>query len=352
MSSKIRIALIGIGNCACSLVQGISYYSENDSRNGLWHRVIGNYRVSDLEVVEAFDVDANKIGLDISEAIFSKPNVAKKYIDVSPLNVKVRRGFLYDELPKNLKNSFKIENGEPYDMVDVLKGSKVDVLVNLISSGLEKTSKFYAEVAVKSGCCFINATPSLIASDESMIKKFEEANLVVAGDDLMSQFGGTAFHKGILDFMHSRGIRVVKSYQLDVGGGVETFNTLNEDVKFMKRNMKTKAISIELPYEFETAAGTTDYVDYMQNDRTSYYWIQGEGFLGSSVRFDIYLRTSDGPNAGNILLDVIRAVKVAKDEGYFGAPLDICGYGFKHPPKIVKLKDAYQSFISRYVKEF
>ncbi|MEM3382536.1 MAG: hypothetical protein QXL52_04310 [Nitrososphaerales archaeon] len=350
MSSKIRVALIGIGNCACSLVQGIIYYSENDSKNGLWHKSIGNYRVSDIEIVEAFDIDANKIGLDLSEAIFSKPNVAKKYLDVKPLNVKVRRGFLCDELSTYLKNSFKIDDSEPCDMVSVLKDSKVDVLVNLISSGLDKTSKFYAEVAIKAGCCFINATPSLIASDPNMAKIFEKRNLVVAGDDLMSQFGGTAFHKGILDFMHSRGIRIVKSYQLDVGGGVETYNTLNEDVKFMKRTMKTRAISVELPYEFETVAGTTDYVDYMQNERTSYYWIEGEGFLGSSVKFDIYLRTSDGPNAGNILLDVIRALKVAKDEGNFGAPLDICGYGFKHPPNMVKLRDAYQNFVSKYVK--
>ncbi|MEM2873690.1 MAG: hypothetical protein QXD82_05950 [Nitrososphaerales archaeon] len=350
MSGKIRIALIGIGNCACSLVQGIIYYSENDSRNGLWHRSIGNYRVSDLEVVEAFDIDAKKIGLDLSEAIFSKPNVAKKYFDVNALNVKVKRGFLYDDLSHNLRNSFDVKNDEPCDMIDALKESKVDVLVNLISSGLDKTSKFYAEVAIKSGCCFINATPSLIASDEGIVKSFKEKNLVVVGDDLMSQFGGTAFHKGILDFMHNRGIRIMKSYQLDVGGGVETFNTLNEDVKFIKRNMKTKAISIELPYEFETVAGTTDYVDYLQNDRTSYYWIQGEGFLGSSIKFDIYLRSSDGPNAGNILLDVIRAVKVAKDEGEFGAPLDICGYGFKHPPKIVKLRDAYENFVSKYIR--
>lgn len=350
MSGKIRIALIGIGNCACSLVQGIIYYSENDSRNGLWHRLIGNYRVSDLEIVEAFDIDAKKIGLDLSEAIFSKPNVAKKYFDVNALNVKVKRGFLYDDLSYHLRNSFDVKNDEPCDMIDALKESRVDVLVNLISSGLDKTSKFYAEVAIRSGCCFINATPSLVASDESMVKNFKEENLVVVGDDLMSQFGGTAFHKGILDFMHNRGIRIMKSYQLDVGGGTETFNTLNEDVKFIKRNIKTKAISIELPYEFETVAGTTDYVDYLQNDRTSYYWIQGEGFLGSSVRFDIYLRSSDGPNAGNILLDVIRAVKVAKDEGEFGAPLDICGYGFKHPPKIIKLRDAYENFVSKYIR--
>jgi len=350
MSGKIRIALIGIGNCACSLVQGIIYYGEDDSRNGLWHRLVGKYRVSDLEVVEAFDIDAKKIGLDLSEAIFSKPNVAKKYFDLSSLDVKVERGILHDDLSHHLTNSFDVKNGEPYYMIDRLKKSKVDVLVNLISSGLDKTSKSYSEVAIESGCCFINATPSLIACDENIVKSFKEKNLVVVGDDLMSQFGGTAFHKGILDFMHNRGIKIIKSYQLDVGGGTETLNTLNEDVKFIKRNMKTKAISIELPYDFETVAGTTDYVDYMQNDRTSYYWIQGESFLSSSVRFDIYLRTSDGPNAGNILLDVIRAVKAAKDEGDFGAPLDICGYGFKHVPKTIKLKDAYQNFTSKYIK--
>ncbi|MGQ9718699.1 MAG: inositol-3-phosphate synthase [Nitrososphaerales archaeon] len=350
MSGRIRIALIGVGNIACSLVQGMGYYGEDDSRMGLWHRSVGGYKVGDLEVVEAFDIDDRKVGLDLSEAIFSKPNVARRYFDVGPLGVKVKRGFLHDELSHHLRSSLDIRDEDPSDMVGALRSSRADVLVNLISSGLDRTSKAYAEIAQKSGCCFVNATPSLIASDEQFANRFREADLVVAGDDLMSQFGGTAFHKGILDFMHERGIRIMKSYQLDVGGGNETLNTLDEDVKFTKRRMKTKAISTELPYEFETVAGTTDYVDYMLNDRTSYYWIQGESFLASPIKVDIYLRTSDGPNAGNVLLDVVRAVKAAKDKKSFGAPLEICGYGFKHTSKNVGLRDAYRDFALKYVK--
>ncbi|MCP8303925.1 MAG: L-myo-inositol-1-phosphate synthase [archaeon] len=349
MSDKIKVALIGVGNSACTLTQGMGYYSEDDSRNGLWHKVVGGYRVKDLELVGAFDVDSKKIGLDLSEAIFSKPNVAEKYLDLKPLNVEVKRGILYDEFPHHLKNSLDVDAGEPDDIVDALKSSKADVLVNLILSGLDRTSKAYAEIAIESKCCFINATPSPIASDKAFVEEFKEADLVVAGDDLMSQFGGTAFHKGVLDFMHGRGIKITRSYQLDVGGGTETLNTLDEDIKFMKREMKTRAISMELPYEFETVTGTTDYVDYMRNKRTSYYWIQGDGFLGSPIMVDIYLRTSDGPNAGNILLDVIRAVKVAKDRGEFGAPSEICGYGFKNTLKPVKLKDAHQNFSLRYI---
>lgn len=198
MDDKVRIALIGIGNCACSLVQGISYYGEDDSRDGLWHRLVGGYKVSDLEIVEGFDINAKKIGLDLSEAIFSKPNVAKKYFNVEPSNVKIKKGFLYDELSNHLRNSFDVKNGEPYDIINRLKNSKVDVLVNLISSGLDKTSKSYAEVAIKAGCCFINATPSLIASDEIFLGKFKEDNLVVIGDDLMSQFGGRLFIRASL----------------------------------------------------------------------------------------------------------------------------------------------------------
>ncbi|NWG08699.1 MAG: L-myo-inositol-1-phosphate synthase [Nitrososphaerales archaeon] len=350
MSGRIRIALIGVGNSACSLVQGIGYYGEDDSRMGLWHKSVGGYRVSDVKVVEAFDIDGRKVGLDLSEAIFSKPNVARRHFDVDTIGVKVKRGFLYDELSHHLRGSFDIRDEDPSEMVSALRSSRADILVNLISSGLDRTSKAYAEIAIKSGCCFVNATPSLIASDEHFVKRFKEANLVVVGDDLMSQFGGTAFHKGILDFMHSRGIKITKSYQLDVGGGNETLNTLDEGVKFTKRGMKTKAISIELPYEFETVAGTTDYVDYMLNDRTSYYWIQGESFLASPIKVDIYLRTSDGPNAGNVLLDIIRAVKATKDKRSFGAPLEICGYGFKHTSKSVGLRDAYRDFALKYVK--
>lgn len=350
MPGRIRIALVGVGNSACALVQGMDYYGEDDSRKGLWHTVIGGYRVSDLEVVEAFDIDVKKIDMDVSEAIFFEPNVAPKYLEPKPFNVAVRKGILKDDLTFHLGNTIRVDNREARDLVDILRSNKVDVMVNLISSGLDHSSEAYADIALEAGCCFVNATTTSMASNENMCGRFLKYSLVIVGDDLMSQFGGTIFHKGILNFMHKRGTRIERSYQLDVGGGMETLNTVNERLKLLKRDMKTKAIAIELPYDFETVAGTTDYVDFMNNNRTSYFWIEGEGFLGSQISVDVYLRTVDGPNAGNVLLDTIRAVKVAKDSGDFGAPLEICNYAFKKPPDFIKLEDIYERFYSKYGK--
>jgi len=173
---------------------------------------------------------------------------------------------------------------------------------------------------------------------------------VVAGDDLLSQLGGTALHKGLLSFLSRRGIRVEKSYQLDVGGGTETLNTIDEHVKNAKRSDQKGAISVEVPYEFQTVAGTTDYVEYMGNRRSSYLWIVSEGFLGSEFKIDICLKTDDGANAGNILLDLIRAVKAARDRGLLGAHEAICSYGFKRPPSQLRLEDAYRRFREEFLE--
>ncbi|MFQ6135129.1 MAG: L-myo-inositol-1-phosphate synthase, partial [Nitrososphaerales archaeon] len=215
---------------------------------------------------------------------------------------------------------------------------------------LNKTSRAYAEAALQAGCSFINCTPSPIAGDPGLVSAFEDEELLVVGDDLMSQFGGTVFHKGVLEFMVGRGVKAVKSYQLDVGGGAETLNTIDEKNKAVKRDVKTSAIAVEVPYEMEIVTGTTEYVDYMGNDRTSYYWISGEGFLGSQIRVDIYLRSSDGPNAANILLDTVRSVQVSKERGRYGAPNEICAYGFKRPPTLIRLDEAYRRFSETYLQ--
>jgi myo-inositol-1-phosphate synthase len=234
-------------------------------------------------------------------------------------------------------------------IADSLKNKKADILLNLISSGNDTASKEYAEAAVSGGCSFVNTTPTKLVNDSKIVAKYSDAGAIIAGDDLMSQFGGTAFHRGILDIMNSRGIRVKKSYQLDVGGGMETLNTLGEDLRAVKRNVKTEAIALEVPYSIESVAGTTDYVDFMGNSRTSYYWIEGEQFLGSSVRFDIYLKTTDGPNGASVLVDIIRATKAAKDKGQNGLENTICAFGFKNPPKKQKLSQAYGEFRQKYV---
>ncbi|MCX8191363.1 MAG: hypothetical protein N3F06_00975, partial [Nitrososphaerales archaeon] len=279
MAEKIRVAIAGVGNCAGALCQGLQYYSGDETLPGLWHRVVGGFRVSDIEIVEAFDIDSNKLGLDLAEAIFTPPNTIPKYINVKKTGVKVRRGILLDRLSTYLNQMVTSSSSDIEDITKALAESRVDIFVNLISSGMDKSSYAYAEAALRAGCCFINCTPSPIVCNEELVKRFEQSRLVVIGDDLMSQFGGTIFHKGILSFMHKRGVKILKSYQLDVGGGLETLNTIDEDVKAIKRTLKTEAIVSEVPYKFKSVAGTTDYVDYLGNNRVSYFWIEGKGFL-------------------------------------------------------------------------
>ena len=337
----IRVALIGIGNVASTFVQSV--YSRN--LKGIWHEKIGGFRKGDLEIVSAFDVDRRKIGKDLNEAIFSSPNVSSKYADIRKTGVIVQPGVLLDDLPKHLA-----DQATGTEDLELLKKEEPDIALNLIPSGMQDTSMEYAAAAVRAKCSFVNATPARIATDPSVKRKFSASKLVLAGDDLMSQFGGTAFHKGILDFMNSRGLRIEKSYQLDVGGGNETLNTINEDVRTNKREIKTETIAEEVPYKFKTMAGTTDYVDYMGNDRTSYFWIGAKSFFDSDVKIDVYLRTNDGANAGNILLDIVRAVAKSRETHHYGVQKEICDYGFKKLAKPVLLHNAHEAFLEKYSK--
>jgi myo-inositol-1-phosphate synthase len=339
---RIKIALIGIGNVASAFVQAC----RQGRVGGVWHKRVGGYSPQDIEIVAAFDVDKRKIGRELSEAVFSPPNVGPRFVPIKKTKVIVKRGFLCDASPKYLED--KIDSTD--SIVNDLKDSAAEIALNLIPSGMPKTSIAYANDCLKSGVSFVNTTPALVAVNTDIQKKFRTKKLVIAGDDLMSQFGGTAFHKGILDFINSRGIRVEKSYQLDVGGGNETLNTISEDVKIEKRGIKTEAIAAEIPYKFATVAGTTDYVDYMANNRTSYFWLAAKGAFGSDIGIDVYLRTNDGANAVNVLLDVVRAVSYAQKHKQFGSPKEINEYGFKKLAKPVLLRTAHSEFYKRYAK--
>ncbi|GBC75128.1 Inositol-3-phosphate synthase [archaeon HR06] len=198
-------------------------------------------------------------------------------------------------------------------------------------------------------CSFINTTPSFIAKDFNLNQEYERAKLCLIGDDLMSQLGGTAFHRGLISFLNKRGIKVINSYQLDVGGGSETLNTMDEEIRMKKKKIKANSILKELNYGINLVTGTTEYVEFMGNNRTSYFWIEGRGYLGSSIKIDIYLKSNDSENAGNILLDVIRATKRAKDMGLYGAVKEICAYGFKDPPFPLTLEEAYNLFSLKFL---
>lgn len=340
--AKIRVAIIGIGNVASALVQGI--YAKK--LPGLWHAKVGGHTFNDIEVVAAYDVDNRKTGVPLSEALFKEPNVGARFIDLKQTRISVQSGILKDPPPANIAANVVSEDS----ILESLKRIKPDIALNLIPSGLPKTSLAYASQCLQAGVSFVNCTPSVVAQKSEIQRKFRNARLVVAGDDLMSQFGGTAFHKGILDFINSRGIKIEKSYQLDVGGGNETLNTISEDVKMEKRDIKTESISAEVPYKFATVAGTTDYVDYMRNNRTSYFWISGKGAFDSEIGIDVYLRTNDGANGLNVLLDVIRAVSYSVKRKWYGSPAEINKYGFKKLAKQVGLHLAHEEFNKKFVK--
>ena len=316
---------------------------------GLWHPTVAGLKPKDLSVVAAFDIDPRKVGLSLSKAAFAPPNVAKRYQNLLRTPVKVSPGVSKGDLAPHLRGT-RIEKSSPDQIAKVLEDSGVDVLVSLISSGSDASSEEYAGAALRAGCAFVNCTPSLVTKNNRLAAGFQKSKLPLIGDDLMSQFGGTVFHKGLLGLMVRRGIRISKSYQLDVGGGSETLNTIDETIKMAKRNLKTSSVASEVPYPFETVAGTTDFVDFMGNDRTSYFWFEGSGFMNSGFSVDVYLHSSDGANAGNILLDVLRATYRAMKIGKLGTVNEICAYGFKSPPKPMHFDEAVAKFSALYLK--
>jgi myo-inositol-1-phosphate synthase len=306
-------------------------------------------RVRDLEFVAAFDIDGRRVGKSLNEALFSPPNVARRYADPKTSKVKVAPGISVGDVAPHLRSE-KLVTANQHQVAKQLEEAGADTLLNLISSGSDGSSEAYALAALDAGCAFVNCTPSLVMRRKSLAARFARAKLPLVGDDLMSQFGGTIFHKGLLSLMADRGVKISKSYQLDVGGGSETLNTMDEGIKMAKRSVKTTSVAAEVPYKFETIAGTTDYVDYMGNDRTSYFWAQGNGFLGSDVTIDVYLRTSDGANAGNVLFDVLRATRHVLKTRRLSSVQSICSYGFKSPPRQVHFEDALGEFVEAFVK--
>lgn len=343
-----KIALAGVGNLSSVLVQGLKFYSGAE-RRGLWHPTIAGLRPKDIEVVAAFDIDSRKVGLELSKAAFVLPNVARRYLALPRNRVTVAPGISKGDAAPHLKG-VKLMKGSTEELAKQLEESGTDILLNLISSGSTASSEEYARAALKAGCAYVNCTPSLVLKNKKLVEAFRKAKLPLVGDDLMSQFGGTVFHKGLLGLMVRRGVKVSKSYQLDVGGGSETLNTIDEGIKLAKRAVKTTAVASEVPYKFETIAGTTDFVDYMGNDRTSYFWFEGSTFMDSDISVDIYLRSSDGANGGNVLLDIIRATYKSMKRGKLETVGEICAYGFKSPPKPMRFDEAYSKFVAMYVR--
>lgn len=343
---KIKTAVIGVGNCCSALVQSVEYYKKNNS--GLIHPQVGAYSPSEVEIVAAIDIDSRKVGRDLSEAIFAAPNVAQKFCDLPKTRVTVAKGPVLDGADGVLKDLIMVDASKEADVVSLLSKSGSEIVVCLLPTGCQKATEYYASCAAKAGCAFINCTPAKIAADKHWAKTFEGKVLPLVGDDLMSQIGGTAFHMGLLDLLKRRGVSIDKTYQLDIGGSMEAFGVLEDYRRESKRKVKSDAIKQFLPAESEVATGTSDYVEFMRDRRTSYFYVEGKAALGSDVVIDIYFRTIDSSNGAGALLDVIRGVKVALDRKIGGPLTSVSAFGFKNPPVHAPLAEA-QAWFDEFV---
>jgi len=341
---KINVAIAGVGNCASAFIQGLQYYG-NCMKDciGLRNLLLGGFHPKDIQIVAAFDIDNRKVASDLSEAIFAQPNNAPKIVDVPKSGVIVRKGPVLDGVGEYTKHVLQISSQSEENVTEILKENDAEIMLNLLPSGAVKASEWYTEQASAAGCAFVNATPSFIASDEKWAKRFEKAGIPLVGDDLIDQVGSTTLHKTLLKLLSMNGVRITQTYQLDVGGGTESLDTLDR-TRDIKRTVKTESVESALPYKAEVVAGSTDYVDFLQNGRDSYFWIRGVHFCNSPMQIDLKLSTVDAPNAGSVLFDVIRAVKIAKDRGLKGAIEPICAYAFKHPPRQMPLEKAEEMF--------
>jgi myo-inositol-1-phosphate synthase len=333
----IRVAIAGIGNCASSLVQGVEYYKNADEDEfvpGLMHVNFGGYHIRDLKFVAAFDVDANKVGADLSEAIFTEPNCTAKFVDVPELGVVVQKAPVMDGIGKYLRGVVPVDKKQkPVDVVQALEEAEAEILINYLPVGSAKATRFYAEAALEAGCAFVNCIPEFIASDPEWAHRFERAGLPVAGDDIKSQVGATILHRTLVQLLKDRGVKVEKTYQLNIGGNTDFLNMLQESRLVSKRISKTEAVTSVVGYEVPTRIGPSDYVDFLKDNKQAFIHIEGRKFGDIPLTIDVRLSVEDSPNSAGVVIDAIRATKLAMDNGIAGALREISAYCFKHPPE-------------------
>src|SRR3989441_1353497 len=333
MPREIRVAIAGIGNCASSLVQGTEFYRTAQKKIGLMNDKVGPFKVSDIRFVAAFDIDERKVGKDLSEAVYAEPNNTRKIVQARPIGVKVQMAHPLDGISPIAGDKIQPSKAKPSNITKVLEDAKTDVLVNLTPTGASKASEMYAQAALQAGSAFINATPARIASNKVWQSKYKKKGALVVGDDIMDQIGSTVLHKNLLSLLVDRGIQIGETYQLDIGGGTESQLALDKKRYEIKRGIKSAAVATAVPYKFPIVAGSSDFVDFMENRRTSYFWIKGEYFAGTDFSLDMRMTLEDGPACAAIVTDVIRMTKLAWDQGQTGPLITVSAYGFKAPPK-------------------
>ena len=338
-STEVRVAIVGVGNCASSLVQGVQYYSDADANStvpGLMHVTFGQYHVRDVKFVAAFDVDAKKVGFDLSEAIFASENNTIKIADVPPTNVTVQRGPTLDGIGKYYAETIEISDTEAVDVVQALKDADVDVMVSYLPVGSEEADKFYAQCAIDANVAFVNALPVFIASDPVWAKKFADAGVPIVGDDIKSQVGATITHRVMAKLFEDRGVQLDRTMQLNVGGNMDFLNMLERERLESKKISKTQAVTSNLQREFKTKdvhIGPSDHVGWLDDRKWAYVRLEGRAFGDVPLNLEYKLEVWDSPNSAGVIIDAVRAAKIAKDRGIGGPVVAASAYLMKSPPK-------------------
>lgn len=336
--TKIRTAIVGVGNCASSLIQGVEYYREakdEDKIPGIMHVRFGDYHVSDIEFVAAFDVDEAKVGKDLSEAIVAEPNCTVNFTEVGDLGVEVLRGPTLDGIGEYYENVITVADTPAVDVAQVLVDKKVDVLVSYLPVGSEEANRTYAQAAMDAGVAFVNCLPVFIASDPTWAKKFEDAGVPIVGDDIKSQYGATISHRDIVRLMEERGVKIERTYQLNVGGNMDFMNMLQRSRLESKKISKTQAVTSNMNSEVapkDIHVGPSDYVPWLDDRKFAFVRIEGTTFGDVPIQMEYKLEVWDSPNSAGIVLDAIRAAKIGLDRGIAGPLWAPSAYFMKSPP--------------------
>jgi len=344
---EIRVAIVGVGNCANSLVQGITYYKDatNDAEiPGLMHPVLGGYHIKNINFVLALDVDAKKVGLDLAEAIWASENNTIKFANVAKTGVSVKRGATLDGLGRYYKETITESTAAPVDVVAELKSNKVDVVICYLPVGSEEAAKFYAGCAIEAGCAFVNALPVFIASDPVWADKFAKAGLPIVGDDIKSQVGATITHRIMAKLFQDRGVHLDRTYQLNVGGNMDFKNMLERDRLESKKISKTQSVTSQLDYDLgakNVHIGPSDYIPWLDDRKWAYVRLEGRAFGDVPLNLEYKLEVWDSPNSAGVIIDALRCAKIALDRKIGGPLLSSSSYFMKSPPVQYTDEQAY-----------
>ena len=336
--NKVRTAIIGVGNCASALIQGVQYYQnapENENIPGLMNPVLGGYHIKDIEFSAAIDINAAKVGKDLSEAIWEKPNNTYKFADVPNLNVPVSRGMTHDGLGTYLKDFIEVAPGPTDDIVKILKESGTDVVINFLPVGSEMATKWYVEQVLEAGCAFVNGIPVFIATSEYWSKRFTDKGLPIIGDDIKSQVGATIVHRVLTNLMQDRGVKLERTYQLNYGGNMDFYNMLDRERLESKKISKTQSVSSQVNYDLEERnihIGPSDYVPWLEDRKWANIRLEGTAFGDVPLNIELKMEVWDSPNSAGVMIDAIRCAKIGLDRGISGPLEEPSSYFMKSPP--------------------